>query len=254
MEIFFGLIIFIMGTFFGSFFTLAVYRIPRHQDITHTRSYCPKCDHKLGFFDMFPVLSYIFLGGKCRYCGQKIRIRYLLLELLSGIVFVLAFFSLQITIFDLSRIPNFVFFVFSYTTLALIAGIDNENKKINFSILIFGGITQIIYILYLYIIEKYTSMYRYSIYMLIFIIIFVFSVISQKKKENYKIQLLTLFTYILTIIDIKGIIFVTSVEILYQISAKIKKTKNLSPGFIACISAICYKIVENIILYRIILL
>ena len=78
-----------MGITFGSFYTLAVYRIPKGQDITHTRSYCPKCNHKLSFWDMIPILSYVFLGGKCRYCGQKIRPRYLMLEVMSGIVFVL---------------------------------------------------------------------------------------------------------------------------------------------------------------------
>ena len=130
METFLILIIFIMGTFFGSFFTLAVYRIPLKKDITHERSFCPNCNHRLEAIDLIPVWSYIFLGGKCRYCGQKIRIRYLLLEVLSGIVFVVSFLSLKITIFDISRIPNYIFFIFTYTTLALIAGIDKEHKKI----------------------------------------------------------------------------------------------------------------------------
>ena len=151
MEIFVILIIFIMGTFFGSFFTLAVYRIPLKKDITHERSFCPNCNHRLEALDLVPVWSYIFLGGKCRYCGQKIRIRYLLLEVLSGIVFVTAFLSLKITIIDFTRLANFVFFVFVYTTLVLIAGIDKEYKKINLPVLIFGGVINIIYILYLYI-------------------------------------------------------------------------------------------------------
>ena len=84
MNIFLYAIIFIIGTFFGSFFTLAVYRIPKKEDILIKHSYCPNCNHKLGFFDLFPVFSYIFLGGKCRYCKDKIRPRYLILELLSG--------------------------------------------------------------------------------------------------------------------------------------------------------------------------
>ena len=85
MNTFLYIIIFITGCFFGSFFTLAVYRIPRKEDILIKHSYCPNCNHKLGFFDLFPVLSYIFLGGKCRYCGNKIRPRYLILEILSGL-------------------------------------------------------------------------------------------------------------------------------------------------------------------------
>ena len=79
MEIFFYIIIFIIGTLFGSFYTLAIHRIPRKQDITHTHSYCPKCNNKLGFLDLIPILSYICLGGKCRYCKEKIRPRYLII-------------------------------------------------------------------------------------------------------------------------------------------------------------------------------
>ena len=74
MDTLLHIIIFIMGTVFGSFYTLAVHRIPKRQDITHTHSYCPNCNHKLGFLDLIPVFSYIFLGAKCRYCKQKIRV------------------------------------------------------------------------------------------------------------------------------------------------------------------------------------
>ena len=88
MDTLLYIIIFIMGTVFGSFYTLAVHRIPKRQDITHTHSYCPNCNHKLGFLDLIPVFSYIFLGAKCRYCKEKIRPRYFIIELLSGISFV----------------------------------------------------------------------------------------------------------------------------------------------------------------------
>lgn len=82
---------FIIGTLFGSFFTLATYRIPRKQDIMIKRSYCTNCKHELGFFDLFPILSYLFLGGKCRYCKEKISIRYPLFELANGIFFLITY-------------------------------------------------------------------------------------------------------------------------------------------------------------------
>lgn len=78
---------FVIGTLFGSFFTLATYRLPRKQDIMVKRSYCPGCKHELGFFDLIPVLSYVFLGGKCRYCKDKISIRYPLFEVFNGLFF-----------------------------------------------------------------------------------------------------------------------------------------------------------------------
>ena len=102
MDIFFYVIIFIMGITFGSFYTLAIHRIPKGEDITHTHSYCPNCNHKLGILDLIPVFSYIFLGGRCGYCKQKIRPRYLLLEILSGTVFVLFAMSIKLNILEMN--------------------------------------------------------------------------------------------------------------------------------------------------------
>ena len=131
MDYILYLLIFCIGTVFGSFFTLAVYRIPLRQDITHTRSYCPKCNHKLSFFDMIPILSYCFLGGKCRYCKEKIRPRYLMLEILSGIVFLLFAVSIKLNIFNLNvQVLAYLIMGLLYiSTLFIIAGIDKENIK-----------------------------------------------------------------------------------------------------------------------------
>ena len=60
MEYYIYAIIFLIGAFFGSFFTLAVYRIPKKEDILVKHSYCPNCNHKLGLLDLFPIFSYIF--------------------------------------------------------------------------------------------------------------------------------------------------------------------------------------------------
>lgn len=64
IEIFIYILIFIMGAYFGSFYTLAIYRIPLGLDITHEHSFCPNCNHKLGILDLFPILSYIFIRRK----------------------------------------------------------------------------------------------------------------------------------------------------------------------------------------------
>lgn len=87
INIFIGFCMFVIGTLFGSFFSLATYRLPRHQDIVFKRSYCPNCNHNLGFFDLIPVLSYLFCGGKCRYCKKKISPRYIILEITNGVLF-----------------------------------------------------------------------------------------------------------------------------------------------------------------------
>ena len=129
---------------FGSFFTLAVYRIPRGEDITHTRSYCPKCNHKLSFWDMIPLLSYIFLGAKCRYCKEKIRPRYFILEFCSGLVFI--------------------------STLFIIAGIDKEKINIQNEVTLYLTIVEAVYIIYLCIVDS-ASIYRYVIYLLTLVIL-----------------------------------------------------------------------------------
>ena len=91
LNIFVGVCIFIIGTLFGSFFSLALYRIPRHEDIIVKNSYCPNCKHNLGFFDLIPIISFLIRGGKCKYCREKISIRYLLLEIFNGIIFLLLY-------------------------------------------------------------------------------------------------------------------------------------------------------------------
>ncbi len=122
MNIFFYLLLFVIGTLFGSFYTLAVYRIPKRQDIVHTHSYCPNCNHKLGFLDLIPIISYLFLRGKCKYCKEKIRIRYLILEVLSGSLFVLIayLFELKIETINITQIAEYSFMVLYVTFIILV--------------------------------------------------------------------------------------------------------------------------------------
>lgn len=196
MELFiFYLTIFCIGTVFGSFFTLAVYRIPLKQDITHKRSYCTKCGHKLSFIDMIPILSYIFLGGKCRYCKEKIRIRYLLLEILTGMVFLLFAMSLNIS-FKTVEIYKLVYLLFGILYLSgiiIIAGIDKEKRTIQKSVLIYELIIIALYMVYLYIVEK-TNIYRYVIYLLLLGIFIITENLyfKNKQKEVYALEILEL--------------------------------------------------------------
>ncbi len=188
MDILLYIIIFIMGTVFGSFFTLAVYRIPKRQDITHTHSYCPNCNHKLGFLDLIPVFSYIFLRGKCRYCKQKIRPRYFILEILSGLLFLLLAFLMNITIENLhtTLILDAMFMVLYLCFIFIMAGIDKEYRKIDKSVSAYGIIISIMYIVYLCIVEN-TNIYRYIIYLIFFILILILDNITLKKyaKNSY---------------------------------------------------------------------
>lgn len=182
------IIIFIMGTVFGSFYTLAVHRIPKKQDITHTHSYCPNCNHKLGFLDLIPVFSYIFLGAKCRYCKEKIRPRYFIIELLSGISFVIIAYLMNVRVesLNLILIAEGAFMALYLCFIFLMSGIDKEYRRIEKSIIIYGIIISIIYIVYLCIIE-HANIYRYVIYLMFYILILILDTITLKRyaKNSY---------------------------------------------------------------------
>ncbi len=81
------LLYFIYGLIIGSFLNVCIYRLPMGLNLSYPRSHCPKCQHVLGAKDLIPLLSYLTVKGKCRYCGEPISIRYFLIELLSGLVF-----------------------------------------------------------------------------------------------------------------------------------------------------------------------
>ncbi len=87
-NILFSVFNFIIGAVIGSFLNVVIYRVPRNESILNPPSHCPVCGHKLKWYDMIPVFSYIFLRGKCRYCGAKISPRYPLIEALTGFAFV----------------------------------------------------------------------------------------------------------------------------------------------------------------------
>ena len=188
MEIFFYIMIFIIGILFGSFYTLAIYRIPIKQDITHTNSYCPNCHHKLGFLDLIPIFSYIILFGKCRYCKEKIKPRYFFIELISGITFVLMAYLTNLTIVNINilKILEFSFLVLYITFIFLMSGIDLENRKMEKPVTIYGIVISIMYMIYLCIVEQ-NNIYRYIIYLILYIIILTFDTITLKRyaKSTY---------------------------------------------------------------------
>ena len=260
MEAIIYITIFIIGTLFGSFITLATYRIPLGQDITHKRSYCPNCNHRLEFLDMIPIFSYIFLGGKCRYCKQKIKIRYLLFEIFSGITFLLFALSLKLNIFNFNKnlIAYLVFGLLYISTLFLIAGIENQNHTISKSVLLFGFIVNTIYITYLYIFNF--DIYKYVIYLVIFLIILLIETIVLRKtgKQNYTLSILMLCFYmvlatneevvILSIILTLLMIAITQIIISSKDNKSeiiAKEQKQIPIGTYLCISNIIFLILQN---------
>ncbi|EKE05255.1 MAG: hypothetical protein ACD_19C00380G0002 [uncultured bacterium] len=131
-----GNIIFVLGFVVGSVlgsFVKAIADRSLGKKSFWGRSYCPKCRHKLAWYDLFPVVSYIYLRGKCRYCHKKIGIEYLVVEVMMGILvgflFWQSFKNFQFSDFSFQSIFNFQFSVtlldlllkiFFITTLAVL--------------------------------------------------------------------------------------------------------------------------------------
>lgn len=93
------LLFFVLGTVFGSFYNVVGYRVPKGESLIYPSSHCTKCNHKLGALELIPILSFLFLGGKCKKCKDKISWFYPIFEFISGILFALSFvvygFSLE---------------------------------------------------------------------------------------------------------------------------------------------------------------
>ena len=115
--------IFIVGAAIGSFLNVCIYRLPRQESIVFPGYHCTQCNHRIYWHDNIPLLSFILLGGKCRFCARRISFRYFTVELLTA----LAFLTMHLFFGFSAR-----FFVFSVLSSALIAVtfIDFEHQII----------------------------------------------------------------------------------------------------------------------------
>ena len=88
----------LFGLIIGSFLNVCIYRLPLDLSVSNPpRSFCPKCEEKIEWYDNIPVVSYIVLGGKCRHCSQPIPLRYPIVELATGLAFAMCVAFLGLT-------------------------------------------------------------------------------------------------------------------------------------------------------------
>ena len=85
--------IFIIGLLFGSFYNVVGMRLPNNESIVFPGSHCEKCNHKLKWYENIPLLSYILLGGKCSNCKSKISVWYPAIELFTGMLFLISYYT-----------------------------------------------------------------------------------------------------------------------------------------------------------------
>ena len=134
-------IILVLGLIIGSFLNVCIYRIPRKLSIIKPFSFCPTCKNTLKPWYNIPLLSYLFLIGRCAYCGDKISLRYPIVEGINGFLYVLSYlyFGLEITL------PIVLFFL---SSLIVISFIDMEFQIIpdilSFSLIVSGLVVSVL--------------------------------------------------------------------------------------------------------------
>ena len=133
-----GLMFFIFGLVFGSFFNVCIYRIPRQENIAFPPSHCANCGRELKAYELIPVISYLALGGKCRGCKQKISFIYPLIELITGFIFLGMYINFGISI-------NTFKYIILFSILLIEAVIDIKTKEVYFSVSLVGFLFGIIF-------------------------------------------------------------------------------------------------------------
>ncbi len=130
-------IILTLGLLIGSFLNVCIHRIPKKESISFPPSHCPKCSTNLKPIDLIPVISFIWTRGKCRYCSDKISMRYPTVELLNALIYLILYLKFSITIL-------FIKYAILSSILIVITFIDYDLQIIPDEIVIFGIIISFI--------------------------------------------------------------------------------------------------------------
>ncbi len=240
-----SIIIFLFGIVLGSFLNVCIYRIPLNQSIAYPPSHCTKCGKSIKWYDNIPLLSYIFLKGKCRYCKDKISIKYPMIEFLTGILFVLLYKTYGINLY-------FIKYCIFVCLLLVIAFIDLNSEEVYTSVTITGIILGII-IIFLQKKLLYNQIFDYIIGLLIsasFIALIVYTTKGMGEGDVEIAALSGVFLgWKLAILMIMLSFIIGAAISLFLIMFKIKNRKDTIPfgPFIALSSIICILYGNNII-------
>ena len=98
METLFLTMFFILGTIMGSFYHVVATRLSNDESIITPGSHCPKCNHFLKWYENIPIISYIIQKGKCRNCHSRIPISYLVVEIITGLLFMACYHAYNLSI------------------------------------------------------------------------------------------------------------------------------------------------------------
>lgn len=131
MNFILGIIFFLLGITIGSFLNVVIFRLNTHKSFGG-RSICLSCRNQICWYDLVPLFSFCFLSGRCRYCKVKLSWQYPVVELITGIVFLLLFlkFSFIFPVFPITFAFTFGYFALIFAILIIISFYDLRHKII----------------------------------------------------------------------------------------------------------------------------
>lgn len=141
VMVFCCVIVGILGMIMGSFLNCCAIRWIHGESVIRGRSHCVVCGHSLGILDLIPLFSWIGLKGRCRYCGKKISLRYLIAEIIGGMVFVSLFMRFGVSL-------KLVEMLLLAMVLLLVSFIDMEGFIIPDRCIIVGILIRFVFVLF----------------------------------------------------------------------------------------------------------
>lgn len=139
----FYVIFFILGSIMGSFFHVVATRMSDEESIVTPSSHCHICDHKLKWYELIPIVSYLIQGGKCRKCKETLPLSYLIIEVVTGILYVVCYHEYGFT-------NELIISLIFVSILIIVIISDIEYMIILDEVLVFGSVITIISYLILY--------------------------------------------------------------------------------------------------------
>ena len=220
---------FILGSIWGSFCNVCIYRIPSEQNIIKGRSFCPSCKNQIKWFDNIPFFSFIILKGKCRNCNSKINLQYFIVEFISALSFLFIYYLYGISITTLLLVTLSIFFIIIFFIDLKHFIIPNE---LTFPLMLIGFVKSFDPNLNQTIFPNYINSLIGGIsgYLIILFIIFFYKKI--RKKEGMGLgdaKLLSAIGFWFGWVSIPFTIFLSSViALIIVLPSLINKSKNMS--------------------------
>lgn len=168
-----SIVIFLIGLCIGSFLNVIIDRPMQKRSIIWGRSSCDFCHHELAWYDLLPVMSFLFLSGKCRYCHKKLSLQYPLIELLTAFFFTLFFIFLPHSSLQNMGILLCTFGLLTFGIALFVS--DIKYKILPNNSLLFFFLSTILYVLFLHQHELLFRLVIAFFSMVPFLLIFIFS-------------------------------------------------------------------------------